>query len=197
MAVSSLPTGGYDCDFVDAVPDHLFCSICLLPPRKPHLVNCCGAKYCESCINVIEAAGNPCPLCKQKFQSMIDKSFERIVLDLKIRCSRKSNGCNWTGELRYQSRHERDDCVLALVECRYACGERIPRHLLDEHELEKCPLRPLDIKLEALTKRIEERHNRELAAMREEFRKALIEERTSHRKEMERRLAIQKREIKV
>ena len=76
-------------------------------------------------------------------------------------------------------------------------GERIPRRLLAEHELQKCSQRPVDIKLENLSREIEERHVGEMAAMREEFRKMLLEERASHKKEMERKLEIQKQEIRV
>ena len=32
------PAGGYECDFVDPVPDSLSCAVCLLPFRDPHLV---------------------------------------------------------------------------------------------------------------------------------------------------------------
>ena len=78
-----LPVAGYENEFVDSIPDTLSCPVCLLPFRDPHLVSCCGAKFCESCIG---RAGQPCPLCKQEFTSLLDRSFQRKVLDLNVRC---------------------------------------------------------------------------------------------------------------
>ena len=44
-------TSAHDCDFVDTIPESLLCPVCFLPFRGsgPHLVSCCGAKYCEPC----------------------------------------------------------------------------------------------------------------------------------------------------
>ena len=135
MCTSYQELGGYDnVHFCEDVPDSLNCPICLLPLRPPHILSCCGAKYCEPCIGRVKAAGRPCPLCNQEFQSMIDRTTERGVLSLKTYCSRKNDGCEWEGELRYLRRHETDECEWAVVECRYLCGERIPRCLLAEHE---------------------------------------------------------------
>ena len=171
MAVSCapLPAGGYECDFVDGILESLSCPVCLLPFRDPHLVSCCGAKYCEPCISRVKTAGQPCPLCKQQFTTMLDRSFQRKVLELKVRCSRKKDGCQWKGELRHLSDHERADCAWALVECRYHCGERVPHRQLAEHEQDVCPQRPLHVKLESFMRKMAERHMREMAGLREEL----------------------------
>ena len=189
-----LPAGGYERDFVDGIPDFLSCPVCLLPFRDPHLVSCCGAKYCEPCIGRVKAAGQPCPLCKQQFVTLLDRSIQRKVLELKVRCSRKKDGCEWEGELRHLSNHEREECVWALVECGYHCGERLPRRQLAEHEQDVCPQRPVDVKLESFMRKMEERHMKEMAAVREELErmkqqmkekeqlmeKKLAEEKVSH-----------------
>ena len=155
---ASLPASGYDCDFVDAVPmsepESLSCPVCFLPFRNPHLVSCCGAKYCEPCIDRVKAADQRCPLCKQQFNTMLDKSFQRKVLDLKVRCSRKKDGCEWEGELRHLSNHERRECGWALVECRYRCGERVSRCQLSEHERNMCPRRPMNVKMESVVRKV-------------------------------------------
>ena len=44
---------GYDCEFVDAVPEPLTCSVCLLTLRDPHLLDCCGVKMCGPCVSRI------------------------------------------------------------------------------------------------------------------------------------------------
>ena len=187
MECAPLPTGGYEIEFVDSIPDSLSCPICLLPFRDPHLLSCCGAKYCEACIGRVKASGQPCPLCKEQFFSMLDKNDQRKVLGLKVRCSRKKDGCQWEGELRHLDHHEREECMCALVECRYSCGVRLPRRQLVEHERDLCPQRPVDVKLESFMMKMEvqltierNRHEQEMAAIR----RVLHEERESHRQEI-------------
>ena len=192
MACAPLPVGGYECEFVDSIPDSLSCPICFLPFRDPHLLDCCGAKYCEVCIGRVKAAGQPCPLSKQQFNTMLDKNDQRKVLVLKVRCSRKKDGCEWEGELRHLDHHEREKCVWGLVECRYHCGERVPRRQLAEHEQDVCSQRPVDVKLESFTRKMpEERHMREMAAMREDHmremsvvKEELNKEKESHKEEL-------------
>ena len=186
MAESCVPlpvvsnSGGYQAEFVDSIPDTLSCSICFLPLRDPHLVSCCGAKFCEPCIGRVKAAGQPCPLCKQEFVSLLDRSFQRKVLELNVCCPGKKDGCQWVGELRHVVTHERDECGWAVVGCSYQCGAHLPRRLMAEHEHDMCPQRPMDVKLESLTKKMEERHEREIKKMET----ILKTERERHEKEM-------------
>ena len=163
---SSFQLGGYDNDFCDVPPESLTCPICLLLLRCPHILSCCGAKYCEPCIGRVKAAGQPCPLCKQHFDSFIDKTTERKVLEMKTRCSRKNDGCEWEGQLRHLTKHEMDECEWALVECRYSCGERVSRRLLAEHEQDACEQRPMNVKLESIARKMEQRHKTEMATVR-------------------------------
>ena len=178
----SLPVvaGGYQAEFVDSISDTLSCSICFLPFRDPHLVSCCGAKFCETCIGRVKAAGQPCPLCKQEFNTMLDRSMQRKVLELNVCCSGKQDGCQWVGELRQVVNHEREECEWAVVGCSYQCGAYLPRRLMAEHEHDMCPQRPIDIKLESFTKKMEERHEREMRKMET----LLTTERERHEKEM-------------
>ena len=166
-------TGGYDCDFVDPIPDSLSCSICLLPLRDPHLLDCCGVKMCTPCVTRVEEADQPCPHCREKFVHIIDKATTRQVLSLKTRCSRKRkyDDCDWEGELRHLKKHEDTDCWLTLMDCRYSCGQRFPRSQLAEHEQNECEHRPMILKFESIVKKMEERHKREMASMREEMEK--------------------------
>ena len=136
-------TGGHECEFIYPIPESLFCPVCLLPFRDPHLLDCCGAKYCAGCIGRVKASIQPaCPICKQSgFNTMLDKNDQRRVLGLKVFCSMKKEGCKWVGELRHLSNHEKDECGWALVKCRYGCGGRIPRRRRAEHEQDECPHR--------------------------------------------------------
>ena len=174
--------GGYGTKFVDPVPESLSCPVCLLPFRDPHLVSCCGRKYCASCIDRVKTAQQPCPVCKQRFSTLLDRDFQRKVLNLKVFCSRHDeHGCQWVGELHHLDHHERDECGWAVVECSYQCGAHLPRRLMDEHELNECSQRPVEVKIKSLMKTMEETHEKDMAAMREEFRK----EREKHKKEVE------------
>ena len=102
------------------------------------------------------------------------------VLNLKVRCSRHNDGCQWVGELRHVVPHEREECGWAVVECSYQCGAHLPRRLMDEHQRDECPQRPMDVRLESFMKRMEERHEREMKKM--EAR--LLTERERHEREM-------------
>ena len=172
--------GGFVYDFVDSVPESLSCAVCLLPFRDPHLVSCCGARFCEPCIGRVKAADQSCPLCKQDFVSMLDRGYQRKVLNLQVIC--KKNGCQWVGELRHLEQHQRDECGWAVVECSYQCGAHLPRRLMDEHEHGLCPQRPMDGKLEWIIKSMEtkltnerDRHESDMAAMREAHNKQMEE----------------------
>ena len=183
-----LPVAGYENEFVDSIPDTLSCPVCLLPFRDPHLVSCCGAKFCEPCIGRVKAAGQSCPLCKQEFNTMLERSIQRKMLDLKVRCSKKNDGCQWVGELRLVVPHESEECGWAVVECSYQCGAHLPRRRIDEHEHYMCPQRPKNI-VQSFTTKLEERlerelneietkmstgrerHERELSAVKEELRR--------------------------
>ena len=160
-----LPVGGYETEFTDSIPDSLSCPVCLLPFRDPHLVSCCGARFCEPCIGRVKDASQPCPLCKQEFVSLLDRGFQRKVLELNVRCSRKKDGCQWVGELRRVDLHERKGCWWAVVECSYQCGVHLPRRLMAEHEHDICPQRPTNVIVESFTKKMEERLEKELEKM--------------------------------
>ena len=95
----------------------------------------------EPCISRVKTAGQPCPLFKQEFNTKLDRSFQRKVLELKVRCPKKNDGCQWVGELHHVVPHEREECE---VECSYQCGAHLPRRLMAEHEHDMCPQRPVD-----------------------------------------------------
>ena len=111
-------SGGYDCDFIDSIPDSLSCPVCLLPFRNPHQLDCCGIKICATCVGRIDAADQPCPQCRESFVHIQDKGTTRQVLGLKTRCSRNKDGCKWEGELRHlythnkSKTHEKEKCEL-------------------------------------------------------------------------------------
>ena len=96
------------------------------------------------------------------------------VLNLKVLCSRHYDGCQWVGELRHVVPHEREECEWAVVGCSYQCGAHLPRRLMDEHEHDMCPQRPVDTEV---LKKIKEQHKREIKKM--DTRLAAMETRLS------------------
>ena len=144
--------GGYECDFVEDPPEYLVCSICICPFKEPHLVSCCGKKFCGTCIKRVEYAGQPCPMCRTyEFRTLIDRDFERQVLNLRVYCDLKAKGCDWVSELRRLDEHLRV-CPHVEVTCKYNCGYHCPRQDMLVHEEDECNGRPLEL---ILIKKIE------------------------------------------
>ena len=66
----------------------------------------CGTKFCAPCINQLKTAGQPCPVCVQEFTSLLDQGYQRKVLNLKVVCLRKNDGCQWEGKLHDLDHHK-------------------------------------------------------------------------------------------
>ena len=93
---------GYDSDdysFIDSV-DEYKCAICHCVTKEPTLTSCCGNHYCQTCIERVLYQRRPCPLCsKSRFEVFLDKKQKRRILALKVHCTLRSQGCEWTGSL--------------------------------------------------------------------------------------------------
>ena len=80
--------GGYKCEFVSGgstPPNHLACSLCTFLLRDPCLVDCCGAKYCETCVNHLREDGQPCNVCKKQLgNAEPDAKLKRLVVNQKV-----------------------------------------------------------------------------------------------------------------
>ena len=150
-------TGGYDFDFVDPPPYSLQCPVCLSALREPALLSCCGVKGCASCIGRIKAAGKSCPICQPSFDTMLDKQFQRKVLNLCVFCSNKEEGCEWKGELRDIETHLQKACDYVEEECRYGCGRHYQRRLLRDHEMDECAQRPQEVITQSLIRKMAKR----------------------------------------
>ena len=73
----------------------------------------------------------------------LDKGTRGKVLGLRVRCS--NDGCGWEGELGDRERHLSEKCQYVKEACPHGCGQVYPRHLLQTHQLDQCPQRPLHI----------------------------------------------------
>lgn len=136
-----------DYDFVEPLLDEHNCSVCLDVLKEPHLTTCCGRHFCRACLQRVVEDGKPCPLCKEDgFLAVIDKSIERRILSLKVRCPHKELGCQWVGEMRDRRGHldfEKGRCEYRRVRCPNGCGELVPRMEFEKHLTEYCSKRKL------------------------------------------------------
>ena len=146
--------GGYECIFVSDPPKILQteCSICLCVLREPYLVDCeCGNSFCKTCIEPIKSDQRPCPLCNIQFTTAMPnrRLSQRTLNELQVYCCHKEGGCEWVGELGSLPQHLNllnsgnrfSGCQLAKLACEF-CGDAIQRKDLEEHEGDKCMVRP-------------------------------------------------------
>ena len=126
------------------------CPLCLLVTQEPHLTDCCGQDFCQACINHIITDGKPCPFCKtDSFHVMIDRKQKRKVLELKVKCTMKERGCDWSGELGKLDTHvdtRNGSCQFVDFNCPNNCGESHQTHHLAIHLSDLCPKRPFTCK---------------------------------------------------
>ncbi|XP_064392492.1 TNF receptor-associated factor 4-like [Halichondria panicea] len=145
--MASLQLSGYQCEFVESVGDYE-CPLCLHVTREPSLTSCCGQHFCQACIQKILTDNKPCPFCKgDSFTVFLDKKHRRRVLDLKVYCDKKADGCDrvgcdWVGGLGELEQHLTEKCALVSVDCQYNCGKSFMRISLAFHEARVCPKRP-------------------------------------------------------
>ena len=155
--------GGYDYEFIDSPPNALECSICLLTLRDPHVISCCGNHFCHTCIGHIQGDGKPCPLCNEpNFTTFLHKGVKREVNALMISCRWRQLGCDWEGELGQLEQHlhpgagsRGKGCGYVIVECVYKCGDRFERRMIQDHELDDCPRRPMEVQMSRLARKFE------------------------------------------
>ena len=155
--------GGYDYEFIDPPPNSLECSICLLTLRDPQIISCCGNHFCHTCIGRIQGDGKPCPLCNEpNFTTFLHKGVKREVNALMIRCRWRQLGCDWEGELGQLQEHlhpgagsKGKGCGYVIIECVYKCGDRFERRMIQDHELDACPRRPMEVQMSRLARKFE------------------------------------------
>ena len=136
-------------DFIDDPPKEYFCPVTfelLVDPVQTSY--CCGNHLSRVAAEKLQAEGKPCPICKANALIAIDDPFfKRKVRQLKVRCSNKSAGCEWVGELGELDNHLKPGsvegpCHFVDVECPLQCGRRVKRRFINEHKSNHCVKRP-------------------------------------------------------
>ena len=148
MAASQVKSvGGYRCEFIDPVSDDFICKVCNCVAREPNLTVCCGQHYCQSCITKIVEDGKPCPnpeCGEATVNAFLDKNYHRKILALRVHCTMKDRGCQWTGKVEQLDDHldvNSGDCQYVDVECPEKCGQQVQKHQLVTHITNDCPKR--------------------------------------------------------
>ena len=148
MAASQVKSvGGYRCEFIDPVSDDFICKVCNCVAREPNLTVCCGQHYCQSCITKVVEDGKPCPnpeCGEATFNAVLNKNCKRKILALRVHCTMKDRGCQWTGKVEQLDTHldvNSGDCQYVDVECPEKCGQQVQKHQLDTHIANDCPKR--------------------------------------------------------
>jgi len=141
-------SGGYDLCFLDeAATERLKCVICTKVVKDPHLMVCCGQKFCHSCLQCWfrEQEKEVCPHCRvtasvgeeQRPLHVADKGAQKEVESLVVMCSNCDSGCEWVGEAREIPRHL-DHCSfeekVCPNDCRTSSGQKT-RTLLKDLEV--------------------------------------------------------------
>ena len=144
MAASSKPVG-YECEFVDQVPEDYFCKQCKHVAREPNITSCCGEILCKACVGSVVQDKKPCPNCQETEISYIPhKKYQPKILALRVHCSLKDRGCEWTGQLQHLDTHldlTTGDCVYVDVDCPSKCDQKVQKRYVDTHLANHCPNR--------------------------------------------------------
>ena len=141
MAASNKPVG-YECEFVDHVPEDYFCKQCKHVAREPQIASCCIEVFCKACIEAVIEDKEPCPSCSEDDISYIfHKKYQPKILALKVHCSLKDRGCEWTGQLQHLDAHldlTTGDCVYVDVDCPSKCNQKVQKRNVDTHLANHC-----------------------------------------------------------
>ena len=137
---------GYQSQFIDSVFDDLYCKKCTLVARRLTITNCCGESFCHTCIADKQEQGNPCPACGEKnFTTFEHVKSQKRINCLRVYCSMKERGCDWSGTLEQLDTHldpDQDNCQYVDTKCPLNCQQSIPRNKVEQHVAQQCAKRP-------------------------------------------------------
>ena len=143
-------------------------------------------------------------MCNEpNFTAFLHKKLTREVNALVVRCPQKELGCDWEGELGQLQQHLRawvttvagpysknKGCGYVMVACSYQCGAHLQRRKIEEHEMDICPRRPVEVRVVSLTRKYKDiTHENQL------LRQELAQIKEAHKKEMKRVVHTHKQDL--
>ena len=137
---------GYQCEFIDSVPEDLYCKKCNLVARQFTITTCCGESYCHACIADIKKQDKSCPACGEKeYTTLQQLKYQKRINCLQVYCSMKERGCDWSGTLEQLDTHldpDQDNCQYVDTKCPLNCHTTIPKNKVEQHVAQHCAKRP-------------------------------------------------------
>ena len=121
---------------------------------------------------------------------MLDKRTRGKVLGLRVQCSK--DGCDWEGEFGDLERHLSNKCLYVEKVCPHGCGQSYPRHLLQSHQTDECPQRPLHLQLESVQRRLTQKYE----LLQQQLLKHLEQQEKKHEEELKETLIQQEMKYK-
>ena len=106
-----------------------------------------------------------------------------------MRCSK--DGCDWEGEFGDLERHLANKCLYVKEVCPHGCGQLYPRHLLQTHQLDECPQRPLQLQLESVERQLTQKYE----LLQQQLLEHLEQQEKKH-EELQQQLVIQEQKYK-
>ena len=114
---------------------NLICPICYNILKNP--ISCNSTKkshsFCEECINKSLEINDKCPICKQEFESVINKKVEKLLQKLKFKCIYAEEGCPKILDYSIYFKHI-DKC--GFRDILYEC--QIDKYNYEEKKYKKC-----------------------------------------------------------
>ena len=133
---------GYQCEFIDSVPEDFYCKQCSLVARKLTITSCCGESYCNACIHSTQQDNKPCPGCGMvNFETFQQAKYQKKILTFQVLCSLKKRGCGWCGPLEHLDTHldpETGDCEYTDIDCPLKCHNKINKKNISHHLANEC-----------------------------------------------------------
>ena len=133
---------GYQCEFIDSVHDKFYCKKCTLVARGLTYTSCCVESYCHTCIADIQQEDKPCPECgHQNFSTIKPIKYQRQMDCLRVYCSMKGRGCDWSGMLGQLDTHldpDQNDCQHVDIKCPLNCQQTTSKNMVEQHLAMEC-----------------------------------------------------------
>lgn len=132
--------------FVEEPPEDFMCMICAKLLTEPHVTECCGQHFCQSCLGKwFERQGKKiCPHCRSEtFTHILYLPLKRKIQALKVFCPNKKYGCGATVSVSDFKGHV-EACDFATVICELGCRTSMLKKDLKQHSTNKCPKRKVN-----------------------------------------------------
>ena len=133
---------GYQCEFIDSVHDKFYCKKCTLVARGLTYTSCCVESYCHACIADTQQQDKPCPECgHQNFSTIKPIKYQRQMDCLRVYCSMKGRGCDWSGMLGQLDTHldpDQNDCQHVDIKCPLNCQQTTSKNKVEQHLAMEC-----------------------------------------------------------